>query len=58
VNRRLLPFVPGLIVIALCVAGLYAIYAHDKDRCEAKGGHLVAVYKSWICVSADGRVLE
>lgn len=34
---------------------------HDcaqQDECRARGGHVHPVYKSWICVDAEGRIVE
>lgn len=45
-------------VFAALIAALWAIHAWQDDRCQAKGGHLVAADRSWICVSSDGRVIE
>jgi Ni,Fe-hydrogenase I cytochrome b subunit len=55
---RLKPWIGMLAILALCILGFYAVQAYAEDRCQRKGGHLVSVYKGWICVSADGRVIE
>lgn len=48
---------PIYAIVAVIVAMLWACVL-DTRRCEAAGGHLHSVYKSTICVSSDGRIIE
>lgn len=50
----LIPAITAILILAL----LFAVMAWQDDRCQAKGGHLIRVDRSSICVSPDGRVIE
>lgn len=45
-------------ILAATVAFYAAVAGWADHRCERAGGHNVSVYKGWICVSDDGRVIE
>lgn len=44
------------VVAVLIIAGVECQKA-EADRCAAQGGHKVYMYKSSLCVSADGRII-
>ena len=33
-------------------------YDADKSNCESKNGHLIVLYKSTMCITHDGRIME
>ena len=47
-----------LAIVLLALAALFTANALLDNQCKAKGGHLHGVYKGWICISDDGRVIE
>jgi hypothetical protein len=49
---------PSLVILAVMIAATWGVFRWQAHRCEAKGGHEVAAYRSQICVSDDGRVIE
>jgi hypothetical protein len=49
---------PTLVLLAVVIAATLGVFRWQARRCEAKGGHEVAAYRSQICVSDDGRVIE
>lgn len=54
-------FAGACVAVALFVCVLVAYFyvvSNAHAECEARGGHTVALYKDWICVSADGRILQ
>lgn len=48
----------GIVFLALIIVGALALSAADERACEARGGHIVSVYKGSLCVSPDGRIIE
>jgi hypothetical protein len=55
-----IPFVVAsfALAIGLGLAIGLPLRAHNRHECAAKGGHLKAVYKSSLCLTPDGRVIE
>jgi hypothetical protein len=43
-----------VVMLILCVQQSYAY----KRECERRGGHTRALYKSTICIGADGGIVE
>lgn len=49
----------GIIAFFVVLIGLVCwCNNEDSKECAAKGGHIVSVYKSSLCVSRDGRIIE
>ena len=49
----------GVLLLAIgFIVGAVAIFSAQSNACEDKGGHMVNLYKTRICVSEDGRILE
>lgn len=44
--------------VAAFIVIMLLIFNAQAEACADKGGHQVHVYKSNICVSEDGRILE
>lgn len=54
------PALVTVIVIALFLAFIVFGVKHireERSACEAKGGHVVDLYKSDLCVTEDGRIM-
>lgn len=52
----------GLIIgialfLPIVIFGIKNCGEYEK-KCHAKGGHTMSLYKSTICVSNDGRIIE
>lgn len=45
-------------VIVAILVGAFLIFNAQSDACADKGGHMHTIYKSQICISEDGRILE
>lgn len=55
--RDLAPYLFVAFVALLAGAALLHSCA-QAEECQRRGGHVVTVYKSWLCVDADGRIVE
>lgn len=58
---RIAETAPIWISILFGIAATYYFVQAAKEserECKARGGHQVATYKSTLCVSADGRILD
>lgn len=50
----------GLVIAAFAAVVIWAIHTDDQwdAACHAKGGHVVSMYKSAVCVTQDGRIID
>lgn len=44
-------------IVAVCLAGMFALRHFQASDCENRGGHWVDVSNSGICIDQDGRLL-